>query len=369
MKVRSHSPLVSTVTAEFVEIDHPRNPTRLRVPPAVLRLLLQLTDWCEIDEVELPSELAGREPEAVLRQLVAAGLLDTEAAVERHEGEAWQHWGPAARRFHRVARDADYTVHEGRDEVVAAILDSGPEPADSKSYPGAPRLLLPRTLSPFTLDLRETLERRRTYRVFSPEPVRLDQLATVLHYSFAPLRTIDAGAFGVRQLRASASAGGRHEVECYVAAFNVEGVPPGLYHYEPLTHALELLVPDLGREQLADLTYHQKETCAGAFTCFTTVVAQRIAYKYRHPRAYRLWMYDAGHYGQTFAMTCTGLGLGAFQTVAFKDSELEALLGVDPEEEFAAYALSAGRPLLDEGLLPVDYRYPPLSGPPRGESR
>jgi nitroreductase len=55
-------------------------------------------------------------------------------------------------------------------------------------------------------------------------------------------------------------------------------------------------------------------------------------------------MYDAGHYGQTFALAATAMGLGPFQTVMFNDSEVEKLLGVDSDEEFAVYLLTAGVP-------------------------
>lgn len=72
-------------------------------------------------------------------------------------------------------------------------------------------------------------------------------------------------------------------------------------------------------------------------------------------------MYDAGHYGQTFALAATALGLGPFQTVAFADSEVERFLGVDPDEEFAVYLLSAGVPERPGPLVPTDFAFPPPS--------
>ncbi|ALG09632.1 hypothetical protein AOZ06_24440 [Kibdelosporangium phytohabitans] len=178
--------------------------------------------------------------------------------------------------------------------------------------------------------------------MFAGQPVSMDQLATVLFYTFGPQGFIDGGMFGVQQGRVSPSAGGRHEVECYVAAHDVHGVPPGLYHYSPRQHALEALPGDVSRDTIAEVAYHRKPSYEGAFTIFTTAVARRLSWKYRHPRAYRLWMFDAGHYGQTYALTCTALGSSAFQTIAFTDSVVEQLLGVDPDEEFAVYLLSGG---------------------------
>ena len=207
----------------------------------------------------------------------------------------------------------------------------------------------------------EALMQRRTHRYFDQIPVSIDDLSTVLHYTFAPQRFADSGLFNVQQMRTSPSAGGRHEVECYVAALNVTGIPGGLYHYNPLTHALELLDDSFGPEEIGELTYTQRQCCECSFLCLTTVVSERLAWKYRHPRAYRLWMYDAGHYGQTFALVCTALGLGPFQTAAFRDTGLEAALNLDGDSEFAAYMLGAGM-VHDSGgayKLPRDYSFPP----------
>lgn len=241
------------------------------------------------------------------------------------------------------------------------IVAEGDSPDIFKEYPDKPVVMLPRR--PLRLDERveEVFATRRTHRRFTGAPVSLDQLGTLLFHSFAPHRFIHGGPFGAQQCRVSSSAGGRHEVEAYVVVYDVEGVQPGLYHYSAARHALELLDPDAPRERVAELTYHQEPSYEGAFTVFTTAVANRLAWKYRHPRAYRLWMYDAGHYGQTFALAATALGLGPFQTVAFADSEVERFLGVDPDEEFAVYLLSAGVPERPGPLVPTDFAFPPPS--------
>lgn len=173
------------------------------------------------------------------------------------------------------------------------------------------------------------------------------------------LRIGRGGSRGQRHhRRRGRAAGGRHEVEAYVVAFRVVGLPTGLYHYNPEVNALELLRCDFDQRLVAHLTYGQEQCSSAAFTCFTTTVGERLAWKYRHPRSYRLWMYDAGHYGQTFALACTALGLGPFQTAAFRDSALEQELGIAPEREFAAYVLGAGRPIRNEEGHPLSYRYP-----------
>jgi SagB-type dehydrogenase family enzyme len=287
--------------------------------------------------------------------LVPAGRPDSDALPK-----LWEYWGITTERFHVDSRDANYLVDSPERRTAAeAIAAEGGAPPIFKEYPGHPIVLLPRRPLPLSATVDDVFAARRTHRVFTADEVGLDQLATILFYTFGPQRFIDAGLFGVQQSRVSSSAGGRHEVECYVVAFQVEGVPSGLYHYAPRQHALELLRSGVSREMIAELSYGQEPSYRGALTCFTTAVAARLAWKYRHPRAYRLWMYDAGHYGQTFALTCTALGLGPFQTVAFKDSEVEQFLGVISDEEFAVYLLAAGVPQAEDLARPPDTRPAP----------
>ena len=56
---------------------------------------------------------------------------------------------------------------------------------------------------------------------------------------------------------------------------------------------------------------------------------------------------DAGHLGQTFCVTATALGLAPFTTMAFSESALEALLGLDGVRECPIYVAGVGMP--DEG--------------------
>ncbi|MFF9127554.1 SagB/ThcOx family dehydrogenase [Streptomyces sp. NPDC014889] len=274
----------------------------------------------------------------------------------------WERWGAVTERFHDEARNANYLVDSPeRAELVEDIVTEGGSPDLFKEYPGHPVVMLPRRPRRLDAPVEEVFASRRTHRRFTGAPVSLDQLGTLLFHSFAPHGFIHGGPFGAQQCRVSSSAGGRHEVEAYVVVYDVEGVEPGLYHYNAARHALELLDADASRARVADLTCHQTPSYEGAFTVFTTAVANRLAWKYRHPRAYRLWMYDAGHYGQTFVLTATALGLGPFQTVAFADDEVERFLGVDPAEEFAVYLLAAGIPDRPGPLVPADFAFPPPS--------
>ncbi len=357
MKLMRAPDLVSRWADDGELLGLPGTHAWLRLTPP-LRALLEAAEH-PAEEADLARADLIDDPDACATAI--ARLVELAVLVPADEGvpPLWERWGSVARRFHTECRDANYLVSgQRRADVADEILASSEEPAAFKTYPDAPVLMLPRL--PMRLDrpFDEVLAARRTHRVFTGEPLSLDEFSTLMFYTFAPLRFLGGGAFGAQQGRSSASAGGRHEVEAYVVVHEVEGVPSGLYHYAANRHCLELLDASVGRARLADLVHDQDASLDGAVTIFTTAVANRIAWKYRHPRAYRLWMYDAGHYGQTFALTATALGLGPFQTVAFRDSAVEQLLGVDSDEEFAVYLFGVGVRAPSETGLPAGLAHP-----------
>ncbi|MEV0881083.1 SagB/ThcOx family dehydrogenase [Micromonospora echinofusca] len=360
MRVRRRDQLICRWDSDALMVALPGQRRWLRVTPDLFALLQRLDDYTDVDEVAAHfGDEAAEGATRALHQLRDAGILVADTDDDATP-PVWQHWGPVASRMHTEARDANYLVDSPRRDATAAqIAADGEPPAPFKRYPHAPAVHLPRRALPLRTPVEEVFAARRTHRAFAGTPVGIDALATVLACTFAPQRFLDGGAFGPQQGRISASAGGRHEVECYVAVYDVTGVPPGLYHYAPEVHRLELLDASVDRQRIAALAYGQEPSYQGAFTCLTTTVAARLSWKYRHPRAYRLWMFDAGHYGQTFALTCTALGLAPFQTVAFHDSGVEAMLGVDADHEFATYLLSAGNPAPGDGTRPVGPEYPP----------
>ena len=73
-------------------------------------------------------------------------------------------------------------------------------------------------------------------------------------------------------------------------------------------------------------------------------VFARTMWRYGHGRAYRTVLIHAGHLGQTFCLVATALGLAPFTTMAFSESKLEALLGLDGVLECPIYVAGVGMP-------------------------
>ncbi|MFF2026232.1 SagB/ThcOx family dehydrogenase [Streptomyces sp. NPDC058171] len=329
------------------------------IDETALLLLHRFDDWTDPESVL--DALPDYDPESVreaIGALAEAGLLHTpeQAQREDHLAEEWANWNEEARFFHFGTKDAVYIGDddEHRTAAAAVALESGPPPAVFKSYPDAPRVRLPRAFLPLRRDFDDVLLARRTHREFTGDPVTLRELATVLHYTFGPMYFVDAREYGTLMMRTSPGGGARHEIEAYVGVLNVEGVAPGLYHYNVEQHALELVDPDFTAQDVDRLGFGQQMAVTAGFVTFLTALVSRAAYKYRHPRTLRMILLDAGHLAQTFALVSTATGLGPFQTAAFRDSEVEAALGIDGISETALYLIGAGHPSGPVDGHPID---------------
>lgn len=344
----------------------------LAVEPLVVNLLGRFEDWREDQDVATSfTEYSDESVITTTKSLVDCGLLQTHESTTDEEQflTAWQGWGEEARFFHFGTKNADYVAgDEQRQMQFRRQLReeaASPPPAIFKSYPDAPRLYLTRAFLPLDQGFGEVLTSRRTHRQFTNSPVDQRVLATLLFYTFAPMLFCDADVFGTLMMRTSPSGGARHELEGYVAVFDVDGVDPGLYHYNAENHSLEQLSAHFDRPAMNRLTYDMGMPAESAFVCIVTAMFGRTMYKYHHPRNYRVTLLGAGHLGQTFALAATALGLGAWQTIVFRDDELERGLGIDGYSEGAIYLLGAGYPVTTTQGLPADL-IPPHPTPPSG---
>ena len=175
----------------------------------------------------------------------------------------------------------------------------------------------------------------------------LHDLAVLLRTVFGPAEFIDGFEYGALIRRTSPSGGARQELDAYLAAPNVTGIPAGLLHYNAREHSLELLREGFTHTEAGALCAHQEGIDQAAIIVFVVAAWERMRVKYRHPRAYRVSHLNTGHLGQTFALAATALGLGAFQTAAFDDTAVEGRLGLDSTTHSTLYALAAGHPTPD----------------------
>lgn len=335
----------------------PRSGKRARVTPGVVSVLSRFARPTSMNELIDEADADDRDAiVSTLSFLVEHGFL-RDSDSEGPDQPSWDALGHQARAFHAASWDVNFVPFRSERSTELTAELSGDDPPDRfKSYPDARRYYLPRFPLGLGMRVDDAFRVRRTHRDFSSDPVGLDEFATALQYTFGFSRLQDTGAFGPQFVKVSPAGGSRHDIEAYVLPFRVDGIEPGVYHYNVLEHSLEHVAPSPERDELLELVAQQPHAVDSAFSIFMTTTLGRITYKYQHPRAYRIWMYNAGHAAQTFALVAAALGLGPFQTAAFLDSGVSRLLGLDPDVEFPTYMIGAGHPAQGTGGLPVDFR-------------
>jgi SagB-type dehydrogenase family enzyme len=283
--------------------------------------------------------------EAILKLIDAQLLLECDSAEAARDDlldSVWKPWLPHGG-YHFLTKDAPFVADDWTLEQRMQAIADAPQPSLFKKTDGARSMPLPLP-DEETDRFFKTLHARRTWRTFSQQPASLGSISKLLQTTWGVQGYIESPGFGPLVLKTSPSGGARHPIEVYLMALRVDGLDPGLYHYDVRDHALELIssraTPQVARDYCADQPYVAD---AAALFIMTGVFA-RTMWKYQHPRAYRVVLLDAGHLAQTFCLTATRLGLAPFSTAALKDTLIERDLGIDGISESVLYVTGVGMP-------------------------
>ena len=134
--------------------------------------------------------------------------------------------------------------------------------------------------------------------------------------------------------RSAPSAGALYPVESYLVAARVEGLEPGLYHYDPLRHELEAVKAGAVWSQVQAALPRPEQRRRPAAYLVLTGVFDRTRFKY-NVRGYRYVLLDAGHVAANLALEGAAAGLGVRLLPHFNDQALNRTLGVDGLQEAA----------------------------------
>lgn len=191
----------------------------------------------------------------------------------------------------------------------------------------------------FPVDLTDAVISRKSRRGFTKKSMTLDELSFLLWMT----QGIRGEPGKVNAFRTVPSAGCRHALETYVFAFRVEGLAVGIYRYLPLDHALvaESSSDDLDGS-LTDACLGQKFAGEAAATFAWTTVPYRMEWRYG-PVSYKVIALDAGHVCQNLYLGCEAIGCGTCAIGAYDQDLMDALLGVDGDDEFTIYIAPVGK--------------------------
>jgi len=278
----------------------------------------------------------------VLRALERATLLERQGARRAARPlDAWAPWLPHAGLLHFGTKNQLYLAPRAAALALRAQSGKTACPAPTKSYAGRRRVALPAPRD-VRMPLDAALLERRTWRRFSRRTVALADIATVLGLTWGVQHRARDDEGNRIVLKTSPSGGATHPIEAYVAAFNISGLPRGLYHYDALRHALaRVRTARAGFDPLRYLPQQPWYRGAAALFLMTAVVGREL-WKYPTARAYRALLIDAGHLTQTCCLVATAIGLGPFCSMALDESRIEQDLGIDGVSEIALYAAGLG---------------------------
>jgi SagB-type dehydrogenase family enzyme len=221
--------------------------------------------------------------------------------------------------------------------LLAKAIAVAPQPPLYKEYPGATTVALPSPLPPGGPSLTEVLARRRSVREYSGRALTLEELSRLLHGATGITDRRDPTLF----FRSVPSSGALYPLEIYPIVFDVAGVAPGVYHYDPLRHRLNLVRGDDVRAAVFQGGLSQEMFRTAPLVLVVTGLFPRVQFKYVD-RSYRYIMLEAGHLGQNIYLTATALGLAPCGVGAFFDDDFNRIVGVDGEEELTVYVMCIG---------------------------
>jgi SagB-type dehydrogenase domain len=284
---------------------------------------------------------------SALSQLSKQGLLlrkdSAEAEHDSRIAKEWSDWLPEGS-FHFSTKDTPYVDRsEWSLDRLKAIMPKTPQPKFIKTVNGAKKTPLPWQTFPDSEFIR-VLTTRRTHRRFSNQALKLETISQLLSLVWGVKGYVHSHRFGKLLLKTSPSGGARHPGEVYLMAVRVKGLKAGLYHYQPANHQLELINTNASRKKAWLYCACQDYVTKAAALFLMTAVFPRTMWKYRHARAYRVVLLDAGHLCQSFCLVATWLGLAPFCTAALKDTLIEQDLGIDGVRESVLYVAGVGLP-------------------------
>jgi SagB-type dehydrogenase family enzyme len=267
--------------------------------------------------------------------------LATPSTAARVLGPEYADEGDPAELLHEATKLSVATVGRqirGVQRLERDILLRAATTRATHRYPGRARVALSRPRLP-RRPLETVLRRRRSARSFAAVPLTERQLSALLFAGYGVTGRLGLPDEPLEQpLRTAPSGGALYPLDLYVAAQRTSGLDPGLYHFDPLSHALEQLgaPPDLASASpYADLV------AEAAVVLLVAAAFWRSRFKYGL-RGYRFTLLEAGHVAQNVLLAATALDLGAVVLGGFYDGRVDQALGLDGVDESTLIAICIG---------------------------
>ncbi|MGK7898617.1 MAG: SagB/ThcOx family dehydrogenase [Xenococcus sp. (in: cyanobacteria)] len=228
-------------------------------------------------------------------------------------------------------------------DVQPAKIDPSIETAlleDKYNFPFCSKIS---TVSQNTIDwgdqlseLENAILQRRSTRSYTGEDLTLDELKSLLNFTYQPQDYVEQGLDGAPDYFAL------DLLETFIVVSGVQDLEAGCYYYAPQAQELrQIRFKNFSRE-LHYLCLGQELGRDAAAIVFHTADLTNAIAKYGD-RAYRYLHMDAGHLGQRLNLAAIRLKLGVSGIGGFFDDRVNQVLDI-PQEEAVIYLTTLGRP-------------------------
>lgn len=181
----------------------------------------------------------------------------------------------------------------------------------------------------------------------------VDTLSQILFFSAGVTRSRKHD-LGETFFRAAACTGALYEIELYVVCTDLKGstpIPAGVYHFGAAEFGLRQLRSGDYRQKLVEAAGGEPSAAHAPIIIVCTGTYWRNAWKYRS-RTYRHFGWDNGTIIANLLAICVASNLPATILTGFVDSDVNALLGVDPQREVAFSVVAIGHQQRVSGAAP-----------------
>ena len=203
-----------------------------------------------------------------------------------------------------------------------------------ETRPAEPVIDLPAPRFDGTVSVEAALRNRRSIRSYLDTPLTLPEVSQILWAAYGITMTRDKmPAFLRGGFRTAPSAGGLYPLDIYLAAFNVTGLPAGIYWYNSEKHQLVRIVEGDRRKEVSEAVFNQGmfETASAAIAY--SAVYERTTKKYGQRGRDRYVCMDLGHSAENVYLQAYALKIGTCAVGAFTDLWLKKAFGMTRAEE------------------------------------
>lgn len=233
--------------------------------------------------------------------------------------------GLSAIEFHDRTKHSPRSIREGGHR-----LDFDNKPRPYKIYESLPRRPLAETIRPSPLPALTAIAEDLPPG-HGVSDLDLDALTQCCYYSAGITRRIRRRE---RELlfRAAACTGALYHIDLYLVTAGIDSLDAGVYHFDPMSMAVDVVRKGDYRARLADATGDHSHVARAPCSMIATSTWWRNAWKYQ-ARTYRHAFWDAGTVIANLLAVAASLDHPASVVTGFADEPVARLVGVEPDHE------------------------------------